>query len=120
MTEAQRDFDRRGARAGGDPGVIERPRTPPPPPPPAERERGGAAADAPPRRGAEAAPGAARMIQGLTHRVLAYLFLERARAGPRSDELRRFFFYFEKYANLAMWKARPSTPMAGCDGRVRH
>jgi hypothetical protein len=57
------------------------------------------------------------MIQGLTHRVLAYLFLERARAGPRSDELRRFFFYFEKYANLAMWKARaPGPPLR--DGRV--
>jgi len=44
----------------------------------------------------------------LTHRILAYLFLERSRAGPRSDELRRFYYYFEKYARLAIWKARPS------------
>ena len=46
------------------------------------------------------------LIEGLTHRILAYLYRERRRGGLRSDELRRFYYYFEKYARLAIWKAR--------------
>ena len=86
---------------GADPTAVEQPVAE------AAQEAGGLPSPAG-GRGGEAGPSGGGLIEGLTHRILAYLFLERSRAGPRSDELRRFYYYFEKYARLAIWKARPS------------
>jgi hypothetical protein len=48
------------------------------------------------------------LIEGITHRILAFLFLERHRDGRApSDALRRFFYSFDAYATLVIWKVRP-------------
>ena len=45
------------------------------------------------------------LIEGITHRILAFLFLERYRDGRApSDGLRRFFYSFDAYATLVIWK----------------
>ena len=44
------------------------------------------------------------LISGITHSILAYLFLERHGRNVAADALRRFFFYFDAYAALVMWK----------------
>ena len=51
------------------------------------------------------------LLTGITHCILAFLFLERRRHGASSDALRRFFYYFDAYATLVVWKARsPQDP----------
>lgn len=45
------------------------------------------------------------LLEGITHRILAFLFQQRHREGvPSSDALRRFFYSFEAYATLVIWK----------------
>ncbi|KAK9845772.1 hypothetical protein WJX81_002105 [Elliptochloris bilobata] len=85
---------------GGDLSAVGQPAAEP------AAEEGGAAAGAGGARGGEGGPSGRGLIEGLTHRILAYLYLERSRGGPRSDELRRFYYYFEKYAGLAVWKVQ--------------
>ena len=70
-------------------------------------EAGAERAEAPEgEHGAEVGSSGRGLIEGLTHRILAYLYRERRRGGLHSDELRRFYYYFEKYARLAIWKVR--------------
>ena len=86
-----------GECAGGDPTAVEQPAAE------AVAER----AEAPEgEHGSEVGPSGRGLIEGLTHRILAYLYRERRRGGLHSDALRRFYYYFEKYARLAIWKAR--------------
>jgi hypothetical protein len=44
------------------------------------------------------------LIEGITHRILAYLFMERLSQTNAPDSLRRFFYYFDVYATLVIWK----------------
>lgn len=57
------------------------------------------------------------LIEGITHRILAFLFLERYRNGRTlSDGLRRFFYSFDAYATLVIWKVhRPCCSGARTD-----
>ena len=45
------------------------------------------------------------IIEGIRHRILAYLFRERSAEGAGSGAVRRFFFHFQEYATLIIWKA---------------
>lgn len=52
-----------------------------------------------------AGPRGGVLIEGIKHRILAFLFLERYRNGRApSDGLRRFFYSFNAYVTLVMWK----------------
>ncbi|EIE19430.1 hypothetical protein COCSUDRAFT_48944 [Coccomyxa subellipsoidea C-169] len=56
---------------------------------------------------AAAAPEGSALVEGITQRILAFLFLERYRDGRApSDALRRFFYSFEAYATLVIWKVQ--------------
>ena len=48
------------------------------------------------------------LISGITHCILAYLVLERHSHSVSMDALRRFYYYFDAYATLVMWKASDS------------
>jgi hypothetical protein len=45
------------------------------------------------------------IIEGIRHRILAHLFRQRSAEGPSSGALRRFFFHFQEYASIIIWKA---------------
>ncbi|CAL8468423.1 g7963 [Coccomyxa elongata] len=54
-----------------------------------------------------AGPRGGVLIEGIKHRILAFLFLERYRDGRApSDGLRRFFYSFDAYATLVIWKVQ--------------
>ena len=54
------------------------------------------------------------IIEGIRHRILAYLYRERSAEGPGSGAVRRFFFHFQEYATLIIWKASSTTPLCDC------
>ncbi|CAL5221239.1 g3393 [Coccomyxa viridis] len=45
------------------------------------------------------------MIEGIKHRILAYLFKAHSLDGPSSDAVRKFFYDFQDYTDLIIWKA---------------
>lgn len=52
------------------------------------------------------------IIEGIRHRILAHLFRQRSAEGPLSGALRRFFFHFQEYASIIIWKASLPGPSA--------
>ena len=44
------------------------------------------------------------MIEGIKHRILAYLFRAHHAEGSCSAAVRKFFYDFQDYANLVIWK----------------
>lgn len=46
------------------------------------------------------------MIEGIKHRILAYLFRAHCSDGPTSDAVRKFFYDFQDYTDLIIWKVR--------------
>ena len=46
------------------------------------------------------------LIEGLSQRIMAYLFREKSAAN--GEALRRFYYDFEEYAGMFMWKVRLS------------
>lgn len=46
------------------------------------------------------------MIEGIKHRILAYLFKAHSLDGPSSDAVRKFFYDFQDYTDLIIWKVR--------------
>lgn len=59
------------------------------------------------------APEDQSIIEGIRHRILAYVFRERYAEGPGSGAVRRFFFHFQEYATLIIWKASPAIARRG-------
>ncbi|KAK9828644.1 hypothetical protein WJX72_001277 [[Myrmecia] bisecta] len=47
-----------------------------------------------------------RLIEGFKQRLLAFLFKMRQSERPASDALKRFYYYFEEYARLVIWKVQ--------------
>jgi hypothetical protein len=54
------------------------------------------------------------MIEGIRHRILAYLFRQRSAEGSSSGALHRFFFHFKEYASMIIWKASLAGSAAKC------
>ena len=46
------------------------------------------------------------MIEGIKHRILAYLYKAHSSDGPSSDAVRKFFYDFQDYTDLIIWKVR--------------
>ncbi len=46
------------------------------------------------------------MIEGIKHRILAYLYRAYSLDGPSSDAVRKFFYDFQDYTDLIIWKVR--------------
>ena len=44
------------------------------------------------------------LITGIRQRVMAYIYLHSCREKNKAEALRRFFYHFEDYSNLAIWK----------------
>ena len=53
------------------------------------------------------------MIEGIKHRILAYLYRAYSLDGPSSDAVRKFFYDFQDYTDLIIWKVR--LPPACCN-----
>jgi len=45
-----------------------------------------------------------RMIEGIKHRILAYLYRAHSKRVSAADVIRKFFYYFQDYADLIIWK----------------
>ena len=58
------------------------------------------------------------IIEGVRQRLMAYLFLRSCSKNGEAVARKLFFYHFEDYANLAMWKVSIFTfacgPMLGC------
>ena len=46
------------------------------------------------------------IIEGVRQRLMAYLFLHSCSKNGDAEARKLFFYHFEDYANLAMWKVR--------------
>ena len=44
------------------------------------------------------------VIEGLKHRILAYLYRAHSKRVSAADVIRKFFYYFQDYADLIIWK----------------
>lgn len=51
------------------------------------------------------------MIEGIRQRLMAYLYLQCSCSQRSPDARKRFFYHFEDYAHLAMWKVLPANPI---------
>lgn len=59
--------------------------------------------------------GADPLIQGISHSILAYLFTEKY---SEPDQLRRFYYYFDVYATLVIWKVSNSSLLLSSEAYV--
>ena len=54
------------------------------------------------------------LIEGMKHCILAYVFrLRQLDAASNPDALSRFFYHFNDYMNLVIWKVRAGMPRHG-------
>lgn len=52
------------------------------------------------------------MIEGIRQRLMAYLYLRTMTKQARPGAKKNFFYHFEDYANLAMWKVHKKATLA--------
>lgn len=51
--------------------------------------------------------GQGAIIEGVRQRILAYLYRRMLREKASPDARKNFYYHFEDYASLAMWKVDP-------------
>ena len=66
------------------------------------------------------AAGRRGIIEGVRQRLMAYLFLHSCSKNGDAEARKLFFYHFEDYANLAMWKVGIFTFVAPCCAASEH